>query len=94
MDQETVFQAISTSHSSIHSDWFRIRQVTQLEQTRYKKIVCGNAAQRLLFYSRLHLKVGTKAGAAAAILLTELRDGQGCLSPEATGPAGSTVAIL
>ena len=53
----------------------------------------------LSFYPRLHWRVGRDAGAVAAILLPETRNGQGlvwkpCPRPEAVGPIGSTATIL
>lgn len=47
VNHETMFQATSILHSPLHSDWFRIRHVTQLEPMRCKQVVCGNAGQRL-----------------------------------------------
>lgn len=47
VNHETMFQATSTLQSPLHSDWFRIKHVTQLEPMRCKQVVCGNAGQRL-----------------------------------------------
>ena len=99
VNRET-FQTTSTLHSPLHSDWFRIRHVTPLEPMRCKQVVCGNDDQRLsLLLSQANWRVGTDAGAAAAILLPETRNGQclvwkPCTRPEAAGPTGSTAAIL
>lgn len=58
VNRET-FQATSTLHSPLHSDWFRIRHVTQLEAMRCKQVVCGNDDQRLsLLLSQATLESG------------------------------------